>query len=86
MKSTETSPSSPMISRSRGRKNLTSLSSAAARERHLRRGPSPVLTAVNWTTIGRDARAHPGDWVELLIACVLMQPVIWYRAALLRGN
>ena len=43
-----------------------------------------ILTAVNWTTIGRDARAHPSDWVELLIACVVMQPVIWYWAAWLR--
>ncbi len=43
-----------------------------------------VLTAVNWATIGRDVRAHPGDWVGLLIACVLMQPVIWYWAAWLR--
>ena len=29
-------------------------------------------------------RAHPKDWVELLVACVLMQPVIWYWAAWLR--
>ena len=40
-----------------------------------------ALTAVNWTTIGPDVRAHPKDWVELLVACVLMQPVIWYWAA-----
>jgi hypothetical protein len=43
-----------------------------------------VLTAANWTTIGQDARAHPKDWEELLVACVLMQPVIWYWAAWLR--
>jgi hypothetical protein len=43
-----------------------------------------VLTAANWTTIGQDVRAHPGDWEELLVACVLMQPVIWYWAAWLR--
>jgi hypothetical protein len=43
-----------------------------------------VLTAANWTTIGRDVRAHPKDWEELLVACVLMQPVIWYWAAWLR--
>jgi hypothetical protein len=43
-----------------------------------------ALTAANWTTIGRDVRAHPKDWVGLLVACVLMQPVIWYGAAWLR--
>ena len=29
-------------------------------------------------------RAHPKDWVELLVACVLMQPVLWFWAAWLR--
>ena len=43
-----------------------------------------ALTAANWTTIGQDVRAHPKDWVEVLVACVLMQPVIWYWAAWLR--
>jgi Na+/melibiose symporter-like transporter len=43
-----------------------------------------ALTAANWTTIGQDARVHPKDWVEVLVACVLMQPVIWYWAAWLR--
>lgn len=43
-----------------------------------------ALTAVNWATIGQDVRAHPTDWVEVLVACVLMQPVIWYWAAWLR--
>jgi hypothetical protein len=43
-----------------------------------------ALTAANWTTIGRDVRAHPKDWAGLLVACVLMQPVIWYGAAWLR--
>ena len=33
-----------------------------------------ALTAANWTTIGQDVRAHPGDWMALLVACVLMQP------------
>jgi hypothetical protein len=31
-------------------------------------------------------RAHPKDWVEVLVACVLMQPVIWYWAAWLRRH
>jgi Na+/melibiose symporter-like transporter len=43
-----------------------------------------ALTAANWTTIGQDVRAHPKDWVEVLVACVLMQPVIGYWAAWLR--
>jgi hypothetical protein len=43
-----------------------------------------ALTAANWTTIRQDVRAHPKDWVEVLVACVLMQPVIWYWAAWLR--
>jgi hypothetical protein len=43
-----------------------------------------ALTAANWTTIGQDVRAHPRDWVEVLVACVLMQPVIWFWAARLR--
>jgi hypothetical protein len=43
-----------------------------------------VLTAANWATIGGDVRAHPREWVGLLVACVLMQPVLWYWAAWLR--
>ena len=43
-----------------------------------------ALTAANWTTIGQDVRAHPMHWVEVLVACVLMQPVIWFWAARLR--
>jgi Na+/melibiose symporter-like transporter len=44
-----------------------------------------ALTAVNWSTIGQDVKAHPKDWVALLVACVLMQPaVLWYGAAWLR--
>jgi hypothetical protein len=43
-----------------------------------------ALTAVNWRIIGQDVRAHPRDWVELLVVCVLMQPVIWCWAAWLR--
>jgi hypothetical protein len=44
-----------------------------------------VLAAVNWATIGQDVRAHPREWVALLVACMLMQlPLIWYGAACLR--
>jgi Na+/melibiose symporter-like transporter len=43
-----------------------------------------ALTAANWATIGQDARAHPKDWEELLVACILMQPVLWFGAAWLR--
>jgi Na+/melibiose symporter-like transporter len=43
-----------------------------------------ALTVANWTTIGQDVRAHPRDWVEVLVASVLMQPVIWYWAVWLR--
>jgi hypothetical protein len=43
-----------------------------------------VLTAANWGTIGQDVRAHPKDWIALLVVCVLMQPVLWFGAAWLR--
>jgi hypothetical protein len=43
-----------------------------------------VLTAANWTTIGQNVRAHPTDWIEVLVVCLLMQPVIWSWAAWLR--
>jgi hypothetical protein len=38
-----------------------------------------ALTAANWATIGQDVKAHPKEWVALLVVCTLMQyPVIWY--------
>jgi Na+/melibiose symporter-like transporter len=43
-----------------------------------------AVTAANWITIGQDVRAHPKDWVELLVACLLMQPVFWYWVDWLR--
>jgi hypothetical protein len=43
-----------------------------------------ALTAANWATIGPGVRAHPKNWVALLVACVLMQPVLLYWAAWLR--
>jgi Na+/melibiose symporter-like transporter len=43
-----------------------------------------ALTAANWTTIGQEVRAHPKDWVGVLVVCVLMQPVIWSWAAWVR--
>ena len=43
-----------------------------------------VLRAVNWGTIGADVKARPRSWLELLVICVLMQPVIWFWAAWLR--
>ena len=43
-----------------------------------------VLTAVNWPVIGRDVKTRPTDWIELLVLCVVMQPVIWYWARCLR--
>lgn len=43
-----------------------------------------VLTVTNWATIRLDVIAHPRDWLELMVACLLMQPVIWFWAAWLR--
>ena len=43
-----------------------------------------VLTVVNWPVIRRDVEARPGEWIEVLVLCVAMQPVIWYWAAWLR--
>jgi hypothetical protein len=43
-----------------------------------------VLTAVNWPVIGKDVKARPKEWIEVLILCVLMQPVIWYWATWLK--
>jgi Na+/melibiose symporter-like transporter len=42
------------------------------------------LTAANWATIGQDVRTHPKDWVELMVVCVLMQPVLWCGVVWLR--
>jgi Na+/melibiose symporter-like transporter len=43
-----------------------------------------VAITENWATIGRDVRANPQQWIALIIVCVLMQPVLWYWASLLR--
>jgi hypothetical protein len=43
-----------------------------------------ALTAANWTTIRPEVMAHPGDWLEVLVASVLMQPVIWFWSSRLR--
>jgi Na+/melibiose symporter-like transporter len=44
-----------------------------------------ALTAANWATIGLEVKAHPREWVALLVVCVLMQyPVIWYGVVWLR--
>jgi Na+/melibiose symporter-like transporter len=44
-----------------------------------------ALTAANWATIGQDVKAHPNQWVALLVVCTLMQyPVLWYGAVWLR--
>jgi len=44
-----------------------------------------ALTAANWATIGQDVKAHPAEWVALLVVCVLMQyPMIWFAAVWLR--
>jgi hypothetical protein len=43
-----------------------------------------VLTVVNWATIGPEVKAHPRDWLDVLVASVVMQPVIWFWAAWLR--
>ncbi len=43
-----------------------------------------ALAAADWATIGQDVRAHPKNWEELLVACVLMQPVLWFGAVWLR--
>ena len=43
-----------------------------------------VLTAANWRTIGPDVKAHPKDWLDVLVASVATQPVIWFWAAWLR--
>jgi Na+/melibiose symporter-like transporter len=43
-----------------------------------------ALTVINWATIRLDVIAHPKDWLELVVATVLMQPVLWLGAASLR--
>ena len=43
-----------------------------------------ALTAANWTILRLDVIAHPTDWLELMVATVLMQPVIWCGAMWLR--
>jgi hypothetical protein len=43
-----------------------------------------ALTAANWATIGQDVRTHPKDWVELMVVCVMMQPVLWCGVVWLR--
>lgn len=43
-----------------------------------------ALTAANWTTIGPDVKAHPRDWLDLLVASVAMQPVLWFGASRFR--
>jgi Na+/melibiose symporter-like transporter len=43
-----------------------------------------ALTFANWTTIRPDVKAHPRDWLGVLVASVLMQPVMWFWAARLR--
>jgi hypothetical protein len=43
-----------------------------------------ILTVVNWPAIGRDVKARPTEWIEVLVLCVLMQPVIWYWATWLK--
>ena len=43
-----------------------------------------ILTVVNWPVIGRDVKARPTEWIELLVLCVLMQPVLLYWATWLK--
>lgn len=43
-----------------------------------------ALTVANWAIIGLNVKAHPKDWLEVMVASVLMQPVIWFWAAWLR--
>jgi hypothetical protein len=43
-----------------------------------------VLMAVNWTTIRPDVKAHPSEWLGLLIASILIQPVMLFWAAWFR--
>ena len=43
-----------------------------------------VLAVANWATIRLDVMAHPKDWMEVMVVCVLMQPVLWFGVAWLR--
>jgi hypothetical protein len=38
----------------------------------------------NWATLRPDIMSHPRDWLELMVASILMQPVIWFWAIWLR--
>jgi ACR3 family arsenite efflux pump ArsB len=40
-----------------------------------------MLTALNWRTIGVDVKAHPRQWLVLLVLVIVMQPVIGLWAA-----
>ena len=42
------------------------------------------LASANWTTMRPEVKAHPTDWLEVLVLSMLMQPVIWFWAAWLR--
>ncbi len=43
-----------------------------------------VLMAANWTTIRPDVKAHPHEWLGLLVASILVQPVMLFWAAWFR--
>lgn len=43
-----------------------------------------ALTTANWAILRLDVIAHPADWLELMVATVLMQPVLWFGATWLR--
>lgn len=43
-----------------------------------------ALAAANWGTIAPDVKARPREWLEALVVCALMQPVIWFWVAWLR--
>ncbi|HEY0704520.1 MAG TPA: hypothetical protein VGD60_17235, partial [Candidatus Acidoferrales bacterium] len=43
-----------------------------------------ISCAANWKIISADVHGHPGDWIGLLVACLLMQPVLWFGAAYFR--
>lgn len=43
-----------------------------------------ALAVANWATIRPEVMAHPRDWLELMVASALMQPVLWFWAAWLR--
>jgi len=40
-----------------------------------------VLFTVNWPIVRPEVKAHPREWLGLLVGCLLMQPVIWFWAA-----